>query len=154
MKKKYRIYLDTSVIGGCLDEKFIEESKKIIKFAKNGIIQLVISNLVSDELQEAPEVVRAVLLSIPKESIEPVFASKAAIELRDAYLAADILTPKSKNDATHVAIATVERVDAIVSWSFKHIVRLDRIKAYNQVNFQNGYGMIQILSPREITFDE
>jgi len=64
------------------------------------------------------------------------------------------LTPKSKNDATHVAIATVERVDAIVSWSFKHIVRLDRIKAYNQVNFQNGYGMIQILSPREITFDE
>ena len=71
MKKKYRIYLDTSVIGGCLDEKFIEESKKIIKFAKNGIIQLVISNLVSDELQEAPEVVRAVLLSIPKESMWP-----------------------------------------------------------------------------------
>ena len=71
-----------------------------------------------------------------------------------AYLAAKILSEKSRNDATHVAYATIARVDAIVSWNFKDIVRFDKIKAFNQVNFQNGYGMLQIVSPKEVLFDE
>ena len=50
---------------------------------------------------------------------------------------------------THVAAATVARVDAIVSWNFKHIVRLDKMKAYNRVNLLNGYGILTIISPKE-----
>jgi hypothetical protein len=48
----------------------------------------------------------------------------------------------------------VSRVDAIVSWNFKHIVRLDRIKGYNQVNLSLGYGILTIVSPKEVQFDE
>ncbi len=51
------------------------------------------------------------------------------------------------DDATHVAAATVARADAIVSWNFRHIVRLRKIKAYNQVNLAQGYGILTILSP-------
>lgn len=70
------------------------------------------------------------------------------------YLKAQILTPKSHMDALHVAFATVARVDAIVSWNFKHIVRYDKIKAFNQINLQNGYGYLQIISPKEVLFDD
>ena len=70
-----------------------------------------------------------------------------------SYLTAGILTPKSRNDATHVAAATIARADAIVSWNFKHIVRLDKMKAYNQVNLMNGYGILTIISPREVFID-
>ena len=77
-----------------------------------------------------------------------------AVELHEAYMAARILTRKSANDALHVAVATVARADAIVSWNFRHIVRLDKIKAYNQVNFAMGYGLLTILSPREVSTDE
>lgn len=45
-------------------------------------------------------------------------------------------------------------IDAIVSWNFKHMVRLDKIKGYNAVNLANGYGMITIVSLREVAFDE
>ena len=58
------------------------------------------------------------------------------------------------DDATHVAAATIARADAIVSWNFRHIVRLDRIKAYNQVNLANGYGILTIVSPRDVGYDE
>jgi len=54
----------------------------------------------------------------------------------------------------HVALATVNRADAIISWNFKHIVRLDKIKAYNLVNTKNGYGVVTILSPKEVIIDE
>jgi hypothetical protein len=62
-----------------------------------------------------------------------------AFDLRDDYFDAGILGPKRLDDMTHVALATVSRADAIVSWNFKHIVRLDKMKSYNQVNLQNGY---------------
>jgi len=55
---------------------------------------------------------------------------------------------------THVALATVSRADAIVSWNFKHIVRLEKMKAYNQINLLNGYGILTILSPMEVAIDE
>lgn len=50
--------------------------------------------------------------------------------------------------------ATVARADAIVSWNFKHIVRLGKMTAYNQVNLINGYGILTIISPKEVLFNE
>jgi hypothetical protein len=58
-------------------------------------------------------------------------------------VAGGILDPQSTDDATHVAAATVARADAIVSWNFKHIVRIDKMRAYNQVNLQTGFGLRQ-----------
>ena len=53
-----------------------------------------------------------------------------------------------------MAAATIARADAIVSWNFRHIVRLDKMKLYNQVNLLNGYGILTIISPRELMGDE
>ena len=53
-----------------------------------------------------------------------------------------------------MACATVERVDAIVSWNFRHIVRLDKMKAYNAANLAEGYGIMTIVSPREVDINE
>ena len=75
------------------------------------------------------------------------------LQLRDAYLDAGVVGPKWMDDATHVAAATVAQADAIVSWNFKHIVRLDKIKAYNEVNRKMGFGALTILSPKEVVYD-
>lgn len=57
-------------------------------------------------------------------------------------------------DAQHIAIATVGRVDVLVSWNFKHIVNLGRILGYNSVNLREGYPTIEIRTPREVLSDE
>ena len=57
-------------------------------------------------------------------------------------------------DAQHIAIATVGRVDVLVSWNFRHIVNLVRIHGYNSVNLRKGYPMIEIRTPREVLSDE
>ncbi|EDN72556.1 hypothetical protein BGS_0906 [Beggiatoa sp. SS] len=38
--------------------------------------------------------------------------------------------------------------------NFKHIVRLDKMKAYNRVNLLQGYGILTIISPTEVFFDD
>ena len=151
---KFRIYVDTSVIGGCLDEEFAEDSNRLLDAAKKSHIIFVVSDLVLRELLKAPKEVRDVYESIPDESIELLPESVEAIKLADAYVVGKVVTVKSQSDAVHVAYATIARVDAIVSWNFKHIVRLGRMKGYNRVNFEKGYGILEIVSPKEVETDE
>lgn len=150
----YRIYADTSVIGGCFDPEFSEDSLRLIDAVRKGRLILLISHIVLDELELAPEAVRSVLPSLPLDHVENIQVTEETIRLRDAYLAAKILPPRFADDAGHVAAATVARADAIVSWNFQHIVRLDKMRAYNAVNLTHGYGIISLVSPREVTTDE
>jgi hypothetical protein len=43
-------------------------------------------------------------------------------------------------------------VDVLVSWNLRHIVRLDRIRAFNAVHHEHSLAMLNIYSPREVTF--
>lgn len=68
-----------------------------------------------------------------------------------AYEAHQILGPRYRNDLLHIALATVASVDVVVSWNFRHIVRLDKIQLFNGVNAELGYRAVAIYSPREVT---
>ena len=152
--KRHRIYCDTSVIGGCFDEEFETDSRRFINAVKKGHIVMLMSEVVVEEILDAPRNVRDLLASIPPFSVERVPVSSEVIDLRNAYITANILGVKSIDDATHVAAATIARADAIVSWNFAHIVRLDKMKAYNQVNLINGYGILTIITPKEVVYEE
>ena len=86
--------------------------------------------------------------------IERIELTEEILHLRDEYLSAKIVSPRWTDDATHVAAATVARADAIVSWNFSHIVRLYKMRAYNQINLMHGYGILTIISPKEVSYDE
>ena len=113
--RKLRIYADTSVFGGCLDDEFTDESKRFFDEIKAGRFTLVVSEVTLRELLDAPEQVRNILAELPTESIE-VFSDYPEVgELRDAYIAAGVVGIGSKEDAEHVAAASVAGVDMIVS---------------------------------------
>lgn len=145
-----RVYLDTSVIGGCLDKEFQEWSKQLFEEFKAGKKIAVISDITLDELENARKEVRDLLNFIPEISKEYVLKDEEAEELAEAYLKEGAITKKFYEDALHIAIATVNKVDVLVSWNFKHIVNLDRIKKYNSVNLRHGYIILEIRNPREI----
>ncbi len=149
-----RIYIDASVIGGCFDDEFAEDSRPLFAAARDGRLILLISDVVLAELVAAPPEVQNVLQALPLESLIEISLSEEVLELRDAYVSAGVIGERWIDDAAHVAAATVARADAIVSWNFKHIVRLDRIKGYNQVNLLNGYGPLVVVTPKEVIFDE
>lgn len=148
--KLLRIYLDTSVFGGCLDEEFSADSRKLFEEIKRGKFTPVISDTTLAELEPAPVEVRSVLEQIIPENAEFVSISEEVLALRNAYLDAGVVGYGSTEDAEHVAAATAAGVDMVVSWNFKHIVHYDKIAGYNAVNMAHGYRVIQIFSPREV----
>jgi len=148
-----RIYIDTSVIGGCFDEEFKEYSLQLFDEFISGKKLIVVSDVVLFELEEAPEEVKAVLKRVPTDNIEYVSLDEESIALANAYLKEGVVTERSLSDARHIAIATVERVDILVSWNYKHIVNINRIRLLNSVNLKLGYPALEIRSPREVLYE-
>lgn len=152
--KTLRIYLDTSVFGGCFDDEFARDSLRLIEEIKNGRFRLVMSKTVLAELESAPDPVRNILADIPKDLIETMGSNPEVQALKQAYLDAKVVGPASATDAEHIAIATVACADMIVSWNFKHIVHYEKIAGYLSVNMRMGYGAIGIYSPWEVVSHE
>jgi hypothetical protein len=119
-----------------------------------GDFRLVLSELTLRELAPAPPAVRQVLVAVPDSHIEVVILTSAADELARRYLAEGILKANMLADAQHIAMATIANVDVLVSWNFRHVVNVPRIRGYNVVNAKLGYPTIEIRSPREVFTDE
>lgn len=147
--KTIKVYVDTSIIGGVFDSEFASATTKFFDQVNEGRFQLVISALVEEELLAAPEKVNDFFDGIYKQALI-IDVSEDAIQLREYYLKANIVTKKSSNDALHVALATVNNCPIIVSWNFKHIVHFEKIPLYNSINLINGYHPIAIYSPLEV----
>ncbi len=151
---KQRIYIDTSVIGGCQDEEFSKWSIQLFEDFREGLRTAVVSDLTRRELEGAPESVKKTLLSLPDSNLENVFLNEEAETLAQKYIADRVVGVRHIADAQHIAIASLVRVDVLVSWNFKQIVNLERIHAFNSVNLKFGYPVLEIRSPREVIHEE
>jgi hypothetical protein len=149
--KKTRIYVDTSVIGGCCDPEFQDWSRGLLSDFQVGTFLLFLSELTDAEIQDAPEDVQNIYTEFRECTDRILELTSEAIELADAYLNHNILTQNFRNDARHIAIATIAGADLLVSWNFKHIVHFEKIQRFNAVNIEMGYKTILIYSPREVT---
>lgn len=149
-----RIYIDTSVIGGNFDEEFKKDTKLFFERLERREIIFVISDLLELELLNAPLNVKEVLNNYPGSFFEKVLLTEEAIRLADLYISEKVVGKSSIEDCRHIAIATVNKVDVLVSWNFRHIVNLDKIKGYNSVNLKNGYSIIEIRCPKELLKNE
>jgi len=147
---KQRIYIDTSVVGGCFDEEFKEATLKLFERLNNSEIIFVVSELLDLELIDAPQHVREHLLTYSADKFQRVELTEEAIKLADTYIDEKVVGKSSLEDCRHIALATINKVDVLASWNFKHIVNLDRIKGYNSVNLRLGYSMIEIRSPQDL----
>jgi hypothetical protein len=151
---RLRIYADTSVIGGCLDPEFEESSRELFRWFVRGDHILVLSSVTTGELASAPGDVRTVVDEVPEQHIERALLGPDGEHLAKLYLGAGVIPRRFIADAQHIAIATLAEVDVLVSWNFKHIVNLRRIKGYNAVNLGMGYLPLEIRTPREVLDDK
>lgn len=145
-----RLYLDTSVFGGYFDEEFAESTIKLFQEIEKGEHYIVISSAVKEELELAPPKVAGLLAKIPESRIVEVKSNRDVLLLSKKYIDSKVISDKFEMDGLHVAVATIYHVDVIVSWNFKHLVNLNRIRGFNSVNLQMGYRTIDIRTPKEI----
>jgi len=145
-----RVYVDTSVVGGLFDAEFSTDTKLLFERVENGEIKIVYSEITNDELANAPEKIKHYLQRLTAKQKEFVEITEDAVILADTYIKEKVVGKTSRADCLHIALATVNKVDVLVSWNFKHIVTVGRIRGYNSVNLKLGYQALEIRTPKEI----
>jgi predicted nucleic acid-binding protein len=146
---KQKIYIDTSVFGGYYDKEFETYTVPLFERIYNGEFVVLLSAVTQDELENAPSKVQELVKNLKKEFTEFVETSDEAVDLATEYIAEKVVGQTSYADCLHIAIATVSRADYLISWNFKHIVNVIRIRGYNSINIKNGYKQLEIRSPRD-----
>ncbi len=147
--RKLKIYIDTSVLGGYFDNEFEQESKQLFNEILSGKYYLVISDLTEKELLNAPSEVKMLLMNLSID-FELIRVNQESISLANEYIKEKVIGKTSFDDCIHIATATVNKIDILVSWNFKHIVNIQRIRGYNSINLKNGYAILEIRSPKEL----
>lgn len=145
-----RFYFDTSVFGGIFDIEFESETKLLFGNVTSGQIKCVYSNLTESELTNAPENVRIFFENLADKNKEKVLVTPEILRLAQTYVNEKVVGETSLDDCIHIATATLYKVDMLVSWNFKHIVNVYRIRGYNSINLRLGYTTLEIRSPKEI----
>jgi predicted nucleic acid-binding protein len=144
-----KVYIDTSVLGGYFDKEFDVATRRFLDEVKKGEYKVVISNVTEGELLNAPERVRS-LLNILGIDYEVIKLTDDVVSLALEYIRENVVGQTSYDDCLHIAIATVSRLDLLVSWNFEHIVNIKRIRGYNGIDIKNGYPSIEIRSPKDL----
>jgi predicted nucleic acid-binding protein len=145
-----RIYVDTSVFGGYFDPEFEVPTRRLFEMFVRGVARMVLSELTTRELSRAPERVQTLPLQVPPQYVENIGTLPAAEALAELYLQEGIMRPSMHVDALHIATAVVARVDVLVSWNFRDMVNLPKIRGYNMINSRVGYPMLEMRTPAEV----
>ena len=154
IQKTERVYVDASVVYGVLTQKFGQESQLLWDAVNKGKIRAILSDVLDKEIERAPQNVRDFYRTIPESQIEHIVSTDESNALAEQYIAENVVGKSSLDDCKHIALATVNHANVLVSWNFKHIVNISRIRGYNGVNEKLGYSRIEIRTPNEVIHDE
>ena len=149
-----RIYIDTSIVGGFFDKEFSADTKALFGRLEKREVVFVLSDVLKKELLHAPSQARNLLQQYEKHCFEHVELTQEAELLANCYIAEKVVGATNLADCQHIAIATINKVDVLASWNFKHIVNYRAMTAVEAVNIKEGYAPLRILSPSMLLEEE
>lgn len=153
--KKPTVYIETTVPNYVFSKRYPEKqrvAKEIFTLIRNGIIEPFISRAVVDELAATPDKTQRAKLLKLIEGVEVLPITEEVRELAQKYLDEGIFPKKKLLDAQHVAVASVNKLDFVISWNFEHIVKVKTRELVEAVNTLLGYPTPEIVVPEEVIY--
>lgn len=149
---KLKVYLETTVPNYVFNDHLPEEqkvAKKVFKLVKKGEIEGLISEVVVRELNRAPEPRRSRLQKLVSK-IKVLEITPKAKELAQEYVRAGVIPENKLDDALHIAVASLAKVNLLASWNLEHIVKAKTKMKVAEINKRRGYKTPVIIRPEEV----
>ena len=154
--RRLKIYIETSTWNFVFAEDSPEKmaiTKDFFEVVRRGVYEIYISDIVLLEIERAKDDIRRKLSGLINEYRPKEIQSSDEIEdLAQEYLAKKIVPSHKREDALHIAIATVEELDAVVTWNYRHMANLRKAELFYSVNVEMGYHKrLEIITPTEVS---
>jgi len=155
--KKLKLYLETSVISSAIDNREPDKTAQTLRLLdeiKEKGHEAFVSRIVLVEIAKADENTQKKLLAVLQDiDPEELNIDKEAEALSGKYISEGVIPQKYENDALHIAVASVNGLDAVVSWNFSHMVNHKTRMEVMGINTFMGYRVIDICTPKEVAKD-
>lgn len=149
-----KVYIETSVFNFVFADDAPDkrnDTLSLFEEIRRGKYRPYTSDYVLGELVQAQEPKRSEMLALIQQyNMVLIPSSNEILQLAEVYVAEGIVPQKYKTDALHIAAATVIDLDLIISYNFRHIVKLKTVTMTEIVNLREGYKRIGIFSPTEV----
>jgi predicted nucleic acid-binding protein len=151
MKRKTRVYLDTSVISALFDERNPErKSLTELFFEETEKFEIYISEITTVEIARTPDLDLQNKMRKMIATFSMLTVTDDVEWLAKEYVHYGAVPGNYLEDALHIAIAVLNDLDYLLSWNFKHIVRIKTKTVVRMVNTLNNLRQIEILTPAEL----
>jgi len=151
MKRKIKVYLDTSVISALFDEKNPQRQFLTQLFFKSvESLDVYISEVVLAEIDDTRDTRLREKLKKTAISFKVLPINQESSILADEYVRQGAMPSDYPEDALHISIATVNSLNYLLSWNFEHIVKVKTRKIVNMINDSLGYPDLEIITPAEL----
>jgi predicted nucleic acid-binding protein len=151
---KLVLYLDSSIFGYAANEKAGEKytnANILLKQINDGKFEAYASDVTIKEIEQSPNWIKdKVKEKFNNTNLSIISIDSEVIELARKYTGNKIIPKEKLDDACHIAIATINQLDAVVSYNYHHMVRLDVKLGVNRTNKANNYLEVDICSPEEV----
>lgn len=156
--KKLKLYLDTSIINFLFAEDEPEKQDITKEFFNNFVAKgkfggVYVSDVVIEEIEKTKDMKKkkALLDVIAKYNIEVFPLTEEAIDLSNKYLIKRSIPKKKVEDARHIAIATINECDALLSWNYEHLANINKERKIIANNLEEGYNYpLKLITPMEV----
>jgi len=155
--RKQKLYLETTLFNFYFDKDREAHAATVKLFDEiaAGKYDAFTSTYVTDELENAPQEKSEKMIGlITQYNISVLAPNDDTMRIADLYTNEGIIPKKYLTDGLHIAIATVNDLDMIISMNFQHIVKRKTKIGTGNINALNGYRAVEIYSPMEVVEDE
>jgi hypothetical protein len=145
---KIKLFLDTSVPSAFYDTSKPLRQLITQKWFENkaSLYDLYISSTALKEISKLENVIKKQNIRdlIFDHDVKVLELSEEVVKLGEEYMKRGAIPKSEPEDACHIAITSVNRLDALASWNFKHIVSVNPIRKIYEINMKLGYPIIGI----------
>ena len=154
MKYIPKLFIESTVFNFYFEGKQGQKQKDAIRLFEEivkGRYEAYTSQAVIDELRDAPREKYGKMESLSQKCIKRlILPSYRAKQLAGLYIAKGIIPEKFMEDALHIATATVNNLDFVISFNQGHIVKTKAMIGTGLVNLHEGYRQIGLSTPTEV----
>lgn len=154
---KLRLYLETTVFNYYFDteREGHEDTVRIFEAIGRGEYEGYTSQYVTFELNRCHEPKRTNMLAlIEKYGITMLEINDEANRIANIYVQEGVIPATHRLDSAHIAIATVHKLDCILSFNFQHINNLDTKVMTAKINARENHKSVVITKPEEVLLNE
>ena len=152
-----KLYLETTMFNYYFDTERDGHADTVRLFEKirAGEYEAYTSIYALEELEDAPEPKRNQMLALIDEyKITVLPVTNESDQLADLYILENIIPARFRLDGAHIAVTSINGLDYVLSYNFKHINRARTKLLTGRINSKKGYGTVLICTAKEVLEDE